>query len=234
MREIVRRDFPRDTVSRRLTTRITVIPSFRDDTEQAPKFGSRDNLLPERPFILFVGALQPHKGLNVLLEAYRRLTSPPPLVLIGTTWPDTPREFPVGVQVIRDAPHEIVMDAWERCLFGVAPSVWPEPFGNIIHEGMSRSKAVIATQIGGPTDMIVHGESGVLVPPGDVPALVEAMQALISSPEYRGFLGRAARIRAELFTANKIVPRFDLFYRAVLDGFVNHVELYEDHAENMP
>ena len=47
--------------------------------------------LPAEPYILFVGALQEHKGVTVLLAAYQRLTAPPPLVLVGTVWPDTPR-----------------------------------------------------------------------------------------------------------------------------------------------
>jgi glycosyltransferase involved in cell wall biosynthesis len=49
------------------------------------------DVLPRGEFILFVGDLRPMKGLDVLLAAYAELRSPPPLVLIGKTWPATPR-----------------------------------------------------------------------------------------------------------------------------------------------
>src|SRR4029077_11673894 len=89
--------------------------------------GERLAELADKPFILFFGALQPHKGLLTLLDAYSGLDPPPPLVLIGSVWPDTPRYFPAGVTVMRNVPHADVMKAWERSLFGVVPSIWPDP-----------------------------------------------------------------------------------------------------------
>jgi glycosyltransferase involved in cell wall biosynthesis len=100
------------------------------------------------------------------------------------------------------------MEAWERALFGVTPSLWPEPFGSVVHEGMSRGKPIIGTDHGGHTDMIVDGENGRLVPPGDVHALTLAMQDLISDPARRDRLGRAARERAERFSAAAVIPQF--------------------------
>jgi len=157
------------------------------------------------------------KGINQLLEAYARLASPPPLVLIGTFEFDSPREFPPGVIVLENLPHHAVMAAWERCLFGVIPSLWPEPLGSVVYEGMSRGKAVIGTAPGGHTDMIVHGETGLLVPSGDVDALTQAMTELIDQAELRERLGNAARERARLFTASVAVPQFERFYQYVID-----------------
>src|SRR5437764_15419646 len=68
--------------------------------------------LPAEPYILFVGALAPHKGILPLLAAYRQLVSPPPLHLIGTRWPDTPNELPPGVTAFEGVPHPQVMVAW--------------------------------------------------------------------------------------------------------------------------
>ena len=163
--------------------------------------------------MLFVGALRLVKGLKPLLAAYEQLEAPPPLVLIGTVEADTPREFPPGVVVLEKFPHAAVMAAWDRCLFGVLPSLWPEPLGSVVYEGMSRGKAVIGTTPGGHTDMIVDGESGYLVPAGDVPALAEAMRRLIAQPELRERFGRAGRKRSRLFTAAEAVPHFEQVYR---------------------
>ena len=173
--------------------------------------------LPAGDFILYVGALRRVKGVNQLLEAYQRLDSPPPLVLIGTLEADSPREFPPGVIVLQNFPHDAVMAAWERCLFGVIPSLWPEPLGSVVYEGMSRGKAVIGTTPGGHTDMIASGETGLLVPAGDVPALTQAMRNLIDQPALRDSFGRAAQAHARLFTASIVVPQFERVYQGLIE-----------------
>jgi len=141
----------------------------------------------------------------------------PLLVLVGTIEFDSPREFPPGVIVLRDFPHDAVMAAWERCLFGVVPSLLPEPLGSVVYEGMSRGKAVIGTRPGGHSDMIIPGETGLLVPAGDVQALTQAMNDLIEQPALRERFGRAAQERARFFTASIAVPQFERFYQLLID-----------------
>jgi len=154
-----------------------VVPSFLVESADAALDHAYTDRLPDRPYILFVGALQPHKGLGPLLAAYARLENPPPLVLIGSVWPETPKSFPPSVTVLHNVPHHVVMAAWERSLFGVAPSVWPDPLPGVVREGMSKGIAMIASNIGGNTDMISDGATGRLVPPGDAAALAEALVA---------------------------------------------------------
>ncbi|HZQ10367.1 MAG TPA: glycosyltransferase family 4 protein, partial [Anaerolineae bacterium] len=86
------------------------------------------------------------------------------------------------------------------------------------YEGMSRGKAVIGTTPGGHTDMIVNGETGLLVPQGDVEALTQAMRELLDNPALRERLGRAACERAMLFTADVVIPRFELLYQQLVNG----------------
>jgi glycosyltransferase involved in cell wall biosynthesis len=189
-----------------------MVPEAGGDTDQSgvAEFLAR---LPDRPFILFVGALQLHKGLSPLLEAYRQLDGAPPLVLIGTAWPDTPTSFPAGVTVLRNVPHPYVMQAWQRCLFGVVPSVWPEPLGGTVREGMSQGKAVIGSAIGGIVDMVEDGQTGLLVEPGNSGALQHAMRTMIADPDLRERMGRVAREYAcKEFAAETIVPRFEALY----------------------
>ena len=187
VQDIMRRDFLKVYQSDRMFTTSgmveALIPSFREDDAQRryaddPRVRLYVDQLPVGDFILYVGALRRVKGVNQLLEAYQRLDSPPPLVLIGTVESDSPHEFPPGVRVLQNFPHDAVMAAWERCLFGVIPSLWPEPLGSVVYEGMSRGKAVIGTTPGGHTDMIASGETGLLVPAGDVPALTQATAEL--------------------------------------------------------
>ena len=173
------------------------------------------DLLPNEPFILFVGALRRIKGIAELIAAHGCLNDPPPLVLIGTVEPDTPT-IPGNVAVLRDAPHSVVMEAWERSLFGVFPSQFPEPLGTVVCEGMSRGKPVIGTAPGGHTDMIVDGLTGLLVPRHDVNALAAAMQRLIDDSDLRGRLGAQARLRARDFTAATSIPRLEAMYARLL------------------
>jgi glycosyltransferase involved in cell wall biosynthesis len=194
-----------------------VIPSFKEDEiDERPAMDDElqkyIQLLPTGPFILFVGALRRVKGLQQLIDAYKQLDSPPPLVLIGTMEADTPREFPPGVVVLENFPHRAVMAAWERCLFGVVPSLWPEPLGSVVYEGMSKGKAMIGSTPGGHTDMIVHGETGLLVPLGNVAKLTSAMQMLTNNPDVRERFGQNGQERAKQFTAAVAVPRFEQLY----------------------
>jgi glycosyltransferase involved in cell wall biosynthesis len=171
--------------------------------------------LPRQPFILFVGAFRKVKGLETLFDAYRQLDSPPPLVLMGTYERDSPENFPPEALVLTDVPNAAVMAAWDKAMFGVMPSLWPEPLGATVAEGMSRGRPVIGTQLGGHADMLTDS-AGVLVPQGDVGALKRAMEGLIADPQRREEMGRAAAERARSFRAENILPRFEEAYRSVI------------------
>ena len=214
---IIRRDFLDDRNAETTATGSIVhdvIGSVHEEDVSFESDGSLDRYLvqlPAEPFLLFVGALRRVKGVGQLLEAYQQLQEPPPLVLIGTLERDSP-PLPPGVVVLRDLPHPAVLAAWERSLFGVLPSVLPEPFGTVVCEAMSRGKAVIGTQPGGHSDMIVPEETGLLVPPGDVHALTRAIERLIQESRLRDRLGREARVRARRFTPEVAIPRIERIY----------------------
>jgi glycosyltransferase involved in cell wall biosynthesis len=173
--------------------------------------------LPAGDFLLFVGGLRRTKGIEVLLRAYAGLDAPPPLVFIGYTCPDPagPIEFPTNVRVLRDWPNEAVMHAWRRCLFGLVPSIWAEPFGIVALEAMAAGRPVIASRIGGLADLVADGETGFLVPHGDVPALQGAMARLLSDAGLVERMGRAAHRRLDRYVARSVVPRFEAVYRQV-------------------
>jgi glycosyltransferase involved in cell wall biosynthesis len=195
--------------------RFVCIPDIAS-TDCPPDSSTRTGIvsaLPDEPYILFVGQLAEHKGLGVLLSAYGRLQSPPPLVLIGTAWGDTRQDFPEKVTVIRDAPHDAVMLAWRRCLFGVVPSVWPDPLPGVVREGMACGKAMIVTATGGNLDMVADDRTGLLVPPRDDAALALAMARLIAEPHTRSRLGAAARATLGDFNADAVARRFEDLYR---------------------
>jgi glycosyltransferase involved in cell wall biosynthesis len=194
-----------------------VIPSFLPPDESGPPDDTLLQRLPDDPYILFVGALLPQKGIWPLLGAYRRLREPaPPLVLLGPTFYNSPKEFPAGVVALGSTSHATVMAAWDRAMFGVVPSVGAETFGNVVTEAMVRGRPVVASRLGGIVDIIEDGVSGLLVPPGDEEGLASAMQRLIDDGGLRSTLGNGARDRVERFSASRILPRFEALYRRVL------------------
>jgi glycosyltransferase involved in cell wall biosynthesis len=172
--------------------------------------------LPDGEYILFVGDLSRDKGIHVLLDAYAGLRDAPPLVLIGRRCHDTPPDFPPNVLALNSWPHEAVMEAWRRCSVAVAPSVWPEPFGVVVLEAMICARPVIASRAGGLAEIVVDGETGLLVPPDDPEALAKALRRLLADQDLRQKMGLAGKRRAEEFRASAIVPRVEEVYRSVL------------------
>ena len=201
--------------------RNVVIPNFHEDSSGQPIDEELMARLPEEPFILYVGAFRRIKGIEELFEAYEQQASPPPLVLVGTRAPDTPPEFPEGSVVIEDVPHATVMAIWDRALFGVFPTRIPEALGNVVHEAMSKGRAVIGTTPGGHEDMIENGKSGLLVPAGDAAALAEAMALLSEDADLRLRMGSAALERSKDFTPEAVMPQLERLY----------AETIAEHAE---
>jgi glycosyltransferase involved in cell wall biosynthesis len=196
--------------------RYDVLPTFIPDDLgmlSASEHGRAQQLPADGGYLLFVGDMTKGKGIHILLEAYAMLASPPPLVVIGRVCPDTPRDLPSNVFMFESWPHAAVMHAWKNCLFGIAPSVWPEACGTIVMEGNAVGKAMIASASGGLADLIEDGETGILVPPSDATALAGAMRSLIENPKLRETMAAAALKHVERFMAKSIVPKIESIYR---------------------
>lgn len=207
----------RDTGLARGRASYDVIPNFVPDDVGA--LGPEDPCLRELPgsgFILFVGDMMRLKGIDVLLKAYAGLKRPPALVLIGRRVADTPTEFPPNVHVFSIWPHSAIMHAWRRSLFGVLPSVGPEACATVIIEAMASGKAVVASDIGGMPDLVDHGETGLLVPPGDARALAQAMQALLQDRALLARLEATSLARVGRLKAGAVVTRIEQVYRDAL------------------
>jgi glycosyltransferase involved in cell wall biosynthesis len=194
-----------------------VIPSFLPPIERDAPDEVLLRRLPTEPFILFVGALLPQKGIWPLLGAYSRLRQPaPPLVLIGPRFYNSPKDLPPGVVELGAASHATVMAAWDHATLGVVPSVGAETFGNVVTEAMSHGRAIVASRLGGIVDIIEDDVSGLLVPPGDEGALANAMQRLLDDEGLRSAIGQAARERVKRFTASRVLPQFEAMYAELL------------------
>jgi len=151
-------------------------------------------VLPERvgepadpPEVLFVGRLSPEKGILDLVQAADGI----PLTVAG----DGPlrHRVPGALGFVQ---HNALPPLYERAAVVAVPS-HREGFGVACAEAMAHARPVVASAVGGLLDLVVDGETGVLVPPRDVPALREALERLLADPGLCRRLGQAGRARVQ-------------------------------------
>ncbi len=197
---------------------LEVVPTFIPDTvvEEANSVERPAFLPPTDNYIFFVGRQGRTKGWEVLLEAYKGLSDLAPLVAVISDYGDTPINTPAGVTVVRNISHAQVMAGWLHCTVGVVPSLWSEPFGQVAVEAMACGKAVVASAVGGLLDVVVDGESGLLVEPGNVKSLQAALRTLLLDATKRTQMGIIGRQRARLFTVSIVAKRIEQIYMELL------------------
>lgn len=202
---------------------IEVVPTFIPDTvvDEALSIERPAYLPPNDNYLLFVGRQDASKGLDVLLEAYKGLSHLAPLVLMLSNFGEISRKFPDGVTVVSNVPHAQVMRGWMHCAIGVVPSIWPEPFGQVVVEAMMCGKPVVASAVGGIPDIILNGESGLLVEPGDADSLREALRELLLDADKRARMGKVGQQRAHQFTVGTVANRIEQIYAELLESPVD-------------
>jgi glycosyltransferase involved in cell wall biosynthesis len=192
-----------------------IVPNFIRELPAPAEGDSRLDALPPEPFILYIGDVTIDKGGGQLIEAYRALENPPPLVLIGRCYLKEAEGMP-GVHALGRMPHAVAIEALRRSLFSVIPSLLPETFGLAALEAAAAGRPVVASRIGGLTDVVVDGETGFLILPGSRDELAAKMQRLLDDEPLRARMGEAARRRAGEFGPEAIVPRFEEAYELAL------------------
>jgi glycosyltransferase involved in cell wall biosynthesis len=157
---------------------------------------------PHDERVLFVGALEPYKGVDVLLDAWKDVRDERPdalLTIVGSgslaAMVARAAEDIRSVDVAGPLPHSRILELLDGSRFLVLPSR-SEGLGRVILEAFARERAVVATRSGGILELIDEGENGVLVPPGDASGLAAAIRAGLEDPERMWQMGRNGRQRA--------------------------------------
>lgn len=156
------------------------------------------------------GRIRPQKGTDVLVGAALKLFPAYPeavLLLTGLTTPDNAAFVESLKQQIAAAgleqrilflgeqPREKMPWWFALVQLYVAPMRW-EGFGLTPLEAMASGAAVVATRTGAAAQLVADGETGALVPPGDLDALAGAMEPLLADPERARAMGRKGREKA--------------------------------------
>ena len=145
---------------------------------------------------MFVGDLSRDKGIEVLLEAHR-LGGLPRLVLAGRVLENTPLDLPGRVDLRGLLDHPSVIDLMQSASVVAVPSIVPDCCPTVILEAMALGRPVVAAASGGIVDLVDDGVTGLLVPPGEAPALSQC--SLDARPRPRAGCGdgtSGARTRA--------------------------------------
>ena len=168
------------------------------------------------PVITLVGGLVDWKGQDVLLDAAPRILAHYPqahVLLVGAAYGRDPSFAEAIARRAADpALHGRVRLLGSRSdVAGILAlsdivlhtSTTPEPFGRTFLEGMALGKAVIASNEGGPLDVIAHGVDGLLIAPRDPQVLADAVLQLLDQPALRATLGANAAIKARDYSIER-------------------------------
>ncbi len=217
-----------------LPVEVTVIPNgipLEDFTPgPAPAhLRSKLGLTEGDQVLVVVGRLTPWKGHMTLLEAVSMLAESWPrlkLVVVGEVafWePEYEQELKqravelgLAERVAWAGFRSDVPDLLRLCDIFVLPSV-NEPFGRAIIEAMAVGRPVVATSSGGVPEIVVDGETGLLVPPKDARSLAQAIEALLADPQRAAQMGQRGQARAQQsFSADRVAQHVQEFYERIL------------------
>ncbi|MCB1855987.1 MAG: glycosyltransferase [Halieaceae bacterium] len=174
-------------------------------------------------FFLFVGVLRYYKGLHILLDAIQGAEYK--VVIVGSG----PVEAELRRQAMRLGLDNVIFagfvsDREKMALFSLCRAVvFPsylrsEAFGVTLLEGAMSSRPLISAEVGSGTSHVnIHGETGLVVPPGNSVALRAAMDELYRDADKARRMGARARLRYEqLFTGSNMGARYADAYRRIL------------------
>jgi glycosyltransferase involved in cell wall biosynthesis len=191
-------------------SKIEIIPDAVDINKFNPRikgYEIRDRLnMQSAPIVLFVGRLDVNKGIQHLIKAFSKIIRDIPdakLVIVG----EGPlknyilsliNKFNIreSVMLIGRVSEEDLPKFYAASDLVVLPSLM-EGFGIVLLEAMASGKPCVATRVGGTDEVIINGETGLLVPPADSYSLCQAMNALLTDKYLSQKFGIAGRERAE-------------------------------------
>jgi glycogen(starch) synthase len=177
-----------------------------------------------RPRIGYVGRLAAQKRADLLVTAFGAMREEADLVVVG----DGPERDRVH-SLVRTSPaadrittsgfveHTAVPGVLASLDLLVLPSAYEE-MGSVLVEAMVAGLPVVASDVGGIPEVVLHGETGLLVPPGDVPALTAALDRLVADPVLRARLAQGALERSRHYSWPHLSTRVADVYRQVRGG----------------
>jgi glycosyltransferase involved in cell wall biosynthesis len=179
--------------------------------------------------ILGVGNLREYKGFNVFIDAIAQLRKSYPDicgVIVGGGQDESILKNQIQqlgldgvVELVGAKPAKEVMEYMAACKIFCLPS-WSEGFGIVYLEAMAHGKPVIAVNGQGITNVILDNNAGILVPPKDPAAVVNAISKLIDDREFAEDMGRrSAKLIQDKFSWQSCASQFIQLYSTVISDW---------------
>lgn len=190
---------------------------FDRNREEARARLERELAIPhDAPVVATVAVLRPKKGIEVLLEAVRKVRGAS-FVIIGDgpkreEWSALATAFGVADRV-RWAGFRTDVDALlAGCDLFVHPSL-DDAFPTVLLEAMAAGLPIVASRVGGIPEIVTPGVTGELVPPGDAAALASAIDAVLGNEDTLRLMREAARTYSSRFSTSAWIARLTAVYR---------------------
>ena len=195
------------------------------------------------PNILFVGRMEPRKGLIHLLRAFRKLQRDgvrARLLLVGTGPGEREARRYVltrqleNVEFLGRVPEGQKAQLFKTADIYVSPATGRESFGIVLLEAMSAGAPIICSDIHGYRGVVRRDRDGLLVEPGNADALAASMRRLIDDPQLRAKLSRAGEERAQLFTWERVGQAVEEYYGFVIRRLADQGQLPRSFSAPIP
>jgi glycosyltransferase involved in cell wall biosynthesis len=203
-------------------TPLVKFPTFTDlevflDAPAPPK------TVADFPYILYVGMLVPSKGIEVLIRAFDRIRREHPdarLVLIGSGYAEDQFRSLVRASALDQAVlfippmSQAELATWMQASLCLVLPSFSEGLGRVVLEAMACGRPVVATQVGGIPELVLDQVTGILVPPGDVNQLADALLSVLKDPKAAEAMGGRGRDRAKtLFSEVEYFRAYEDMFR---------------------
>jgi phosphatidylinositol alpha-mannosyltransferase len=214
----------RRTVAPHFPGRYEIVPNGID-VERFRRAGPRPRIFEEgRIHVLYVGRLEPRKGVDVLVRAMADLQRRHPearLIVAGdgsdrTSLTDSARKAGTDARFAGPISEEELPAYFQAADIVCSPALGGESFGIVLLEAMAARRAVVASRIEGYLALVEHKECARLTPPGEAEPLADAISDLVADPSLRARLGAAGASAAREYDWSVVASRLAEIYERAL------------------
>jgi glycosyltransferase involved in cell wall biosynthesis len=173
--------------------------------------------------VLFIGRLSKEKGVEQLLDAWKRTDRGEAKLLLAGDGPQRAAlekkiaaEKIGGVEFLGFVAREDQEAMWRRCAFSVVPSIWQDPLPTVVFEAWERGRGVVVSDAGGLADSVQDGVNGLKVPMRDVDAWAAAIGKMLLEPARSTDMARAGIMKLHSdYSQEKWLKRIQAIYNVV-------------------
>lgn len=215
-----------ETMRKYLDVGFKILPNGVDTNRFSPDVKKIERFSDHRRNILFIGRLEPRKGLRHLLIAFETVMKRVPdtrLIIVGKGVMEGYYRSLVQGKIKKNVYFEGFVSTedvpryYASCDVYCSPAIGGESFGIVLLEAMASGKPIVASNIDGYSRVITHGEDGLLVEPENPRVLAEALLKVLGNRELSRKLSVQGRRKAMAYSWGRITKQIEAFYYEMME-----------------